>query len=265
MSITLWEILALVLVGFFAGGAGGLLGIGGSVIVIPAMAFIFHDRPWQNQHLYQAAAMIVNIAVALPAALKHQQKGAIPWPIVRILAPATIAAMLAGVVISNRIPSDSLRVVFGVFLLFVAAATLRKAAKRKADFAPGEVRASIPRCSAVGGAMGLAGGVLGIGGGLIAVPMLHTLCRLPLRECIAASAATMVASAPIGAALKVATLGQHQARWSDALVLALILAPTMVLGGYLGAGLMHRLPLTIVRAVFAVLVLVMAGRMFGAY
>lgn len=263
--MTAWEILELVLVGIVAGGAGGLLGIGGSIIVIPAMAFIFHDRPWHNQHLYQAAAMIVNLAVALPATLQHHRNRAIPWDVVRILAPATVVAILAGVLISNRIPGETLRVVFGVFLLYVAFTTMRKAVHRQADFAPGDLRATLPRVSAVGGAMGLAGGVLGIGGGLISVPLLHTLCRLPLRHCIAASAATMVVSAPIGAALKVATLGQHNASWRDALVLSLVLCPTMVLGGYLGAGLTHRLPLTIVRAVFAVLVLMMAGRMFGAY
>ena len=263
--MSLWEILELVLVGVVAGGAGGLLGIGGSVIVIPAMAFIFHDRPWHNQHLYQGAAMVVNLAVALPATLQHRRNRAIPWDVVRILAPATALAMVLGVFVSNRIPGDELRVIFGVFLLYVAAITLRKAVHRQADFVAGEMRTTAPRVGAVGGVMGLAGGVLGIGGGLISVPMLHTLCRLPLRQCIAASAATMVVSAPIGAAFKVATLGQHDAHWSDALVLALILAPTMVLGGYLGAGLTHRLPLTIVRAVFAVLVLVMAGRMFGAY
>lgn len=209
--------------------------------------------------------MIVNLAVALPAAVRHNREGAIPWPFVRLLVPVTIVAMLVGVLVSNRIPADSLSVIFGVFLLYVAATTARKAVQRKADFAPGQTIITAPRCGAIGIATGLAGGVLGIGGGLVSVPLSHALCCIPLRKCIAASAATMVISAPIGAALKVSTLSQHGAAWTGALTLGLILAPTMMLGGFVGAGLTHRLPLTIVRAAFAVLVVVMAGRMFGMY
>ena len=70
------EILLLLSVGLVAGGLGGLLGIGGSVIMIPAMAILLG---W-DFHLAQAVAMTVNPAVALSATLKHQRNGNVSWP-----------------------------------------------------------------------------------------------------------------------------------------------------------------------------------------
>lgn len=263
--LTVGEILALALIGVTAGTAGGLMGIGGSIIMIPAMAFLFHDRPWDNQHLYQASAMMVNLAVALPAASQHRRAGAIPHEFVRWFIPATMGAIVLGVFISNLLPSEQLRLVFALFLLYVAAEAALRAWRGSAEHDAGAARVTPPRVLAIGACTGIAGGVLGIGGGVISVPLAHTLCRLPLRRCIAASATAMVFSAPIGAAIKVWTLGEHGASWRTAIVMALALAPTAMLGGHFGARLTHRLPLRALRLTLSLLLLVMAARMFGLF
>ena len=63
---------AIAAIGLMAGTLGGLLGVGGSVIMIPALTAIFGPE----QHLYQAAAMAVNVGVAVPAAWRHHGAGA---------------------------------------------------------------------------------------------------------------------------------------------------------------------------------------------
>jgi len=73
----------LALIGLAAGALGGLLGIGGSIIMIPALAIFLGD----DQHLYQAAAMVVNIAVALPAAIRHKRAGALRDFLNNVLGP----------------------------------------------------------------------------------------------------------------------------------------------------------------------------------
>ena len=66
----------LAAVGLLAGVLGGLLGVGGSILMIPAMVFLFADRYGpEGQHLYQAAAMIVNLFVVLPAVDRHRRAG----------------------------------------------------------------------------------------------------------------------------------------------------------------------------------------------
>ena len=78
--------LLLIALGLVAGGSGGLLGIGGSLVMIPGMILLFGAEGRQAgqdpQHLYQAAAMIVNFFVVLPAVVRHSQaRATIPFVI----------------------------------------------------------------------------------------------------------------------------------------------------------------------------------------
>lgn len=255
----------LLTVGLVAGIAGGMLGIGGSVVMIPALAVVFHGKPMDDQHLFQAAAMIVNVVVALPAAVRHRRAGAVPWRFVWIFGTATLLAIGLGVWASNRLDNRPLRLIFAGFLVYVVAHTLYKLVKGESDFAHGGERVTVPRAGLVGVFTGASAGLLGIGGGIVSVPLAHTLCRLPLKQCIAASAVVMVVSSTVGSIMKAATLGQHGFGWADAAVMAVALSPTALLGGWIGAGLTHRSNLRTLRMVFCGLLVVMAGRMAGLY
>ena len=79
--------------GLFGGMIGGLLGIGGSVGIIPlATIFISPDK----QQL-QCAAMLCNVAVASTAYRRYLMAGKIEWTFARRIVPAAIIAVLAGV------------------------------------------------------------------------------------------------------------------------------------------------------------------------
>lgn len=259
------EAAILLAVGLSAGILGGMLGIGGSVLMIPAMAFLFHDRPWDDQHLYQASAMVVNVVVAAPAMLRHRKAGAVPVRFVRVFLPVTMVFIILGVVLSNMIESEPLRRLFGLFLIYVIVEQVRRLWKRAPDHTPEEARITRERSAVVGAVTGTVSGLLGIGGGIVSVPLAQGLLRLPLRQAIAASASTMVFSAVLGSVLKMATLGVHGASWRLALLLSVVLAPTALVGGHIGAGLTHRVPVGALRATLAVVLLVMAGRMLGVY
>jgi uncharacterized membrane protein YfcA len=105
------------------------------------------------------------------------------------------------------------------------------------------------------------GGLLGLGGGVLLVPMLQMLCRVPLRNSIATSSAVICMTAVIGAGSKMASLNALGQSPRHALVLALLMAPTAVLGGHVGAHLTHALPIRVVRALITVLLMFMAVRL----
>ena len=90
MELTTLQIVALVLTGLAAGSLGGLLGIGGSVIMIPAMSILFASGGRYDHHLAQAAAMCVNLIIALPAAREHVRKGNVRKRLVMWMAPAAL-------------------------------------------------------------------------------------------------------------------------------------------------------------------------------
>ncbi|MBN8645102.1 MAG: TSUP family transporter, partial [Planctomycetes bacterium] len=124
---------ALLIVGLFAGLLGGLAGLGGSILMIPAMALLFHGRSFDNQHLYQAAAMAVNVAVSVPAAVRHKKSGMIRGDLFRWMLPGTLVLMVVGVLVGNLISSAVLERVFAVFVAVVALQTVWAAVKKEPE------------------------------------------------------------------------------------------------------------------------------------
>ena len=258
------EVITLIFAGLAVGILGGLLGIGGSIIMIPILTLLFrHD-----QHLSQAAAMIVNICVSGPAVLRHQRARAIEWTVVRRMLIAGLAFIVIGVACSNLMDGRKLMIVFGLFLIYVIAVNAKKLLD-KTDATDGDDgRHDWARSSLVGGAMGFVAGLLGVGGGIVAVPLLQRICHLPLRRCIAVSATVMCVTAPLGAIRKnmaLLDLTDLERPILVSLILAACLAPTAIIGGFAGASLTHILPLKVVRAALIVLLAFASAKYLGLF
>ncbi len=272
------EILALVLIGLLAGLTGGMLGVGGSIVMIPAMTELLGP----NQHVYQAAAMIVTFFVAAPSLSQHARAGAIDRATVRRLAPFAVVAVVVGVGLSE-LPAFAgsrqlhLCGLFGVFLLLVSAydlqALLRQPAKEEArsDERPlqqaaatglgTDARSSWRFAAAVAVPTGIIAGLLGVGGGIVAVPLQRKLMRVPMRSAIANSAALITVLSLVGATFKNMALLRTDSAGYASFKIAAILIPTAVVGSLIGSRLTHRLPLRVVKVAFLILLLVAGARL----
>ncbi len=266
------ELLIPAAIGLLAGLLGGLLGIGGSIVIIPALVlYLGHTGRYagSTQHLLQAAAMICNVFVAAPAVLAHRRARAIIGSVVVFLVPAALAGILLGVRVSNtamfaRHQGVYLAMVFAGFMVYVAGYNTWRLCTNT-DLEHGFDQRAKPGAApvaAVGLVMGFAAGLLGIGGGALCVPMQQVLLRIPLRRAIANSAVTILCVSPIGALFKNATLDHHGIEVSESLRLALLLIPTAIVGSYLGGRLTHALPRRVLRLVFIVFMVTMAYMMF---
>lgn len=259
------DVICLLLLGLAAGCLGGMLGIGGSIVMIPVLTVLMG----RNYHIAQAAAMIVGVFVSVPSMIRHHQLGAVRWDVMIRMLPFGVLVILAGVGISNLLDHELLTRIFGAFLLYVIADTVVKFLKHAAEPEVHEQRVDWFRCGIVGGVTGFFAGLLGVGGGLVAVPLLQILCKLPLRQAIATSSAVICITAVAGSTHKILTLSSligHDGRplnASEALLIAACLAPTAVLGGLLGASLTHALPLKWVRVAFILLLCWASAEMLG--
>ncbi|MFZ9879907.1 MAG: sulfite exporter TauE/SafE family protein [Phycisphaerales bacterium] len=252
-------------IGLAGGLAGGMLGIGGSVVVIPLLTFAIGP----NQHLYQSAALIANLLVASSSALKHRGKGTIRGDLAPRMLVVAGALSIAGVFVSNLVDATRLMAVFGGFLIYLAANELvsmvRSRGKPVDEPTSDQVR--IGPASPIAGLGGFAAGLLGIGGGVIMIPLLRKFARIPLRQCIATSAVVMLGSTAVGALAKNMSVSGLKdpsgmpLTLAQSLTLAGMLAPTALVGGYLGAGISYRLPLKALKVVFAVLLAFAGARM----
>jgi uncharacterized protein len=257
------EIAGLLALGLVAGAFGGMLGIGGSIIMIPVLTLLLH----RNHHISQAVAMVVNVFVSLPAVLQHHRAEAVRWNIMLRMLPFALVFIMVGVESSNRIDGERLEKMFGVFLIWIVWTNVYELIARKPEFDLSQQRITWPRITFVGSITGFMAGLLGIGGGIIAVPLLQRVCRLPLRQCIATTAALMVITATIGSIRKNYTLADlpelSPDSWKDSLTIAAFLAPTAMLGGLFGGKLTHVLPLTWVRVAFILLMSWASLQMLG--
>jgi len=263
------ELLAAAVIGLLAGTLGGLAGVGGSMIMLPGLALVlgFETEARTEQHLYMAAAMAVNMLVALPAAHRHHRAGAVRWDLYRVLVIAMGLSMVVGVVLSNAVEGLVLKQTLALFIAsYCVYNIVRLRTSGRTD--PSEARPERTgrvRLAVTGVVTGLVGGLLGLGGGVIMVPMLQMVCGVRLRSAIATSLTLMPVTALLGATLKIVTLGGHGLEASRALVLVAALGPTAMVGGHLGASLTHAMPVRLVRVVISVILFVVAVRMAGLW
>ena len=261
------DYLLLLPLGLLAGASGGLLGIGGSVVMIPAMALMFGP---DHQHLYQATAMIVNFFVVAPAVMQHIKSRATFRPMTRLMIPSAIIGAAAGVYLSNLsvfkgTGQGYLQIAIGVFLGYVVAQNLwRLRMKRQLPHMTEADSRNLSKPSVfilVGLPTGMLAGLLGVGGGLYAVPSQQVCFKIPLPNAIANSATTILWSSVVGAVLKNASLVAHGHSWSQASVMALCLIPTAMAGSWYTAGKVHRWPLAVIRVAFILLMLYAGTRL----
>ena len=264
MDLSVLDAVWLAAIGVTAGALGGLLGIGGSVVMLPALALLFMGREWSGQHLYQAAAMAVNAMIAIPAARQHFRRGAFRPDLFRVIMPVTLVAIVLGVLTSDQLPGHRLQQALAVFMGYVAVSMVWKTVRRRPEYSVNDERATGWRLAAVGGVMGFAAGLLGIGGAVVATPLMQALSRVRLKSAIAVSAMTMCVTAPVGATLKIARIGEHGHSVWEPIVMAAMLTPTAMLGSFFGAKMTHKLPVRGLRAVFAVVLGVVAVRLWMA-
>ncbi|MCX5683062.1 MAG: sulfite exporter TauE/SafE family protein [Planctomycetota bacterium] len=108
----------LVLLGFLAGVLSGALGVGGGIVVVPALVFFFGAQ----QKSAQGMALAVMVPMALLGAWQYWRNPEIGFSLgaVGILVIGAIAGTLLGTEVAARLPAEVLRKAFAVFLLVVA-------------------------------------------------------------------------------------------------------------------------------------------------
>lgn len=194
---TVWIIY--VLVGMVAGFLGGLLGIGGGIVVVPALVWIFHFQDFPSSHLMQTAigtSLGAMVLTSASSAWAHDRQKGISWPLFRVLLPGSWLGAILGALLADYLPSDKLKWAFGVCECAIGMHFLLSRSVQQDGHAQ-----SFPFFIffCFGLVIGFLSTLLGIGGGIITVPIL-TLFHVPIRQAISTSAAIGFLNAVIGAA-----------------------------------------------------------------
>jgi uncharacterized membrane protein YfcA len=117
------EYVAAALLGFAGGAVGGMLGVGGDILFVPAVA-IFLDEP---QVRAEATSLVAIILVGLVGAWRQQRFGNVRVHDGLLIGVLSLLGVLGGVVLANAVPERTLEVAFSLLLLVVAAQMFRRA------------------------------------------------------------------------------------------------------------------------------------------
>jgi uncharacterized protein len=117
------EYVLAALLGFAGGAVGGILGVGGGILFVPALV-IFLDEP---QLRAEATSLLAIIPVGLFGAWRQDRFGNVRWRDGLLIGVLSPLGVLVGVLLANSVDERTLEVAFAVLLLAVAVQLAQRA------------------------------------------------------------------------------------------------------------------------------------------
>lgn len=109
-------IIAYIAIGALAGLLGGAFGIGGGIVMVPALLFLFK----QDIHLAIGTSMMVIVPIAISGALRHYSLNNVQLQIAFFAGLGGIIGVIIGASIIIKIPAFYIKRVFALFLIYSA-------------------------------------------------------------------------------------------------------------------------------------------------
>ncbi len=264
MSFEPLLILELAVLGICTGFLAGLLGIGGGMLMVPFITIIMSQRgvsPDLAVKMAIATSMATIMFTSIASVRAHQKKGAVRWDLVKTLAPGiVIGSIIASLGVFALLKGSYLAIFFGLFVGFSATQMFLDKKPKPTRQMPGTGGQL-----AAGSGIGFLSGLVGAGGGFISVPFM-TWCNVPIHNAVGTSAAL---GFPIALANVTGYVISGQSVqnlppmsfgyiWLPALV---VIAACSFFTAPFGARAAHRLPVPMLKRVFASVLYVLAAYM----
>jgi uncharacterized protein len=111
------DIILLIIIGFFAGVVGGALGLGGGIIIVPALVFILG---FQMHEAQGTSLAVLLFPIGILAVINYAKNGYVNYKFAVILIIAFVVGSYFGSVISIHLPDKIVKKVFGIFILLIS-------------------------------------------------------------------------------------------------------------------------------------------------
>jgi len=257
-------ILALVATGVFAGILAGLLGVGGGIVIVPVLFFLFQGfgvSPESAMLIATATSLATIVPTSISSIRSHHKKGNVDFDLLKRWGVFILMGVLAGSWLVTRVEGTLLTILFGGVAALSALNMLFRTGK------PARYQ-KLPNTTGqkvMGASIGFFSSMVGIGGGTISVPLL-SLYNYPTHKAIGTAAAIgLIISLP--GALTMLTLGSTP---TDApagtfglvnLFSFICIVPLTVLLAPVGASLAAKLDAEKLKKIFAFVLLFTGLRM----
>ncbi|NRB38175.1 MAG: sulfite exporter TauE/SafE family protein [Pseudomonadales bacterium] len=257
-------VLALYLaVGAIAGLVAGLFGVGGGVIIVPALIYAFAMQGMPTlvlTHMAVGTSLAIICVTSISSVSSHHKNGFVLWPVVKSMAPGLVFGVMVGVYTVVNIPGPLLQLIMGCFLSLIAVQMGFNVMPKGERALPAKIG-----LTGFGFFSGWVSALFGIGGGSLNVPFL-SFFSTPMQKAVATAAACGMPIAIAGA------IGNIVAGWGDTATpdwsLGFIYLPAFI-GiaamaapfAKLGATLAKKLKATTLKRIFAIFLVIIGQSM----
>jgi len=260
---------AVLLTSMLAGLLGALTGLGGGVVIVPVLAILFHV----DLRYAIGASLVSVIATSSGSAVSYVREGFSNVRIGMFLEVATTLGALVGAYLTARISTHAIGIVFGVTLVYSAWSTFRQShgpapqthnalAERlnlRGDYPEGKSREAyvaqnVPAGFGIMFIAGILSGLLGIGSGAVKVLAMDHAMKLPFKV------STTTSNFMIGVTAA-ASAGVYLGRGYIAPGLAAPVMLGVLAGSLIGARMLVRMRVPVLRVIFAVVIVALGVEM----
>ena len=260
---------AVLLTSALAGLLGALTGLGGGVVIVPALALIFHV----DMRYAIGASLISVIATSSGAAASYVREGYSNVRIGMFLEVATTLGALGGAYLATIISTHAIGIIFGITLLYSASSGFRhkqdeivqthnalaEKLNLRGDYPTDKgpqayIAQNVPAGFGIMAIAGILSGLLGIGSGAVKVLAMDHAMKLPFKV------STTTSNFMIGVTAA-ASAGVYLGRGYIAPGLAAPVMLGVLAGSLIGARLLVRMRVPVLRVIFAVVIVALGVEM----
>ena len=255
-------ILTCSVLGIVAGLLAGMLGIGGGVVIVPALIIILGSQGFPADFVVISAvatSLCTIIFTSISAARAQIKRNAVDWTIFKRWALLVVIGSFFSGFIAGHLPPVVLEIGIAIFLLIVSVIMLSKWVPNPSRSMPGPLGTSV-----LGLFSGTLSGLAGIGGGNVMVPLM-VFFNVPMQRAVATSSTLGLPLALVG------TIGYLISGWQETITdwsLGYVYLPAValiavftVITAPLGVALSHRIPAQTLKRCFGTLLFLVAAHM----
>ena len=257
------EVVLLLLLGLAVGVAVGLMGVGGGIVLVPALVYLLN----MNQHVAQGTSLLLQLPpIGIGGLYFYWKQGHVDLRAGLVCALGFLCGGYFGSNLALSIPARDLHALFGIFLMFSAVMLWRRTRKPKpaaadSQAASAPIAAAVARKSRarffniflVASVVGVMGGMFGVGGGVMLVPLLVLLFHFDQHTAQGTSLVALVPPTGLLAFLNYWHAGDVRFQ------VGFLLMPGVFLGALAGSKFALQLSPRRMRRIFAVLLFLLGS------
>ena len=248
--------------GVIVGIIAGLLGIGGGVVIVPILVFVFTAQGFSAHHMMQialATSLGSIVFTSVSSFMTHHRHGAVRWDIVKGITLGILIGTFSGTWFAAQLSTRALKIFFACFLYYVAATMLSNFKPKSSRQLPG-----LLGMNGVGVVIGVISSLVGIGGGALSIPFMMW-CNVPVHHAIGTSAAIgfpIAVAGTVGYILNGLPIADLPTPHLGYLYIPALfgIAFFSFFSAPFGAKLAHKTPVVTLKRIYAVFLIVIATR-----